>query len=279
MNKVFQAAIAIISTFWLFACSSTGFAVINLPTYFNQPGPITNTYNPSTSQALDIYVPHAVTVETPVIIFFYGGRWQTGKKQDYRFIGSLLAGQGYIGVIPDYRKYPDVKFPAFVEDGAAAVAWVMKNYPGRKIYLSGHSAGAHIASLIVADEHYLKRHNINADHAIAGFIGLAGPYAFTPDDADLMDMFGPPENYPNMQATTFINGHEAPMLLLYGEDDTDVKDYNHKRLTQKITTENGRVKFITYPGVDHLGIIKGFTWLETDSPVRRDFFNFLTTKN
>jgi acetyl esterase/lipase len=152
-----------------------------------------------------------------------------------------------------------VRFPASVEDGAKALAWVygrIADYggdPGR-IFVAGHSAGAHIGALLTADPHYLAREGQNRSAVIRGFAGLAGPYAFTPSEPDLEDMFGPPERYPAMQVTTFIDGTQPPMLLLYGSSDTTVRRSNIERLEATIRERGGIVKSIVYPGVDHIWI-------------------------
>jgi acetyl esterase/lipase len=184
-------------------------------------------------------------------------------------------------VIPDYRKYPAVRFPAFVEDGAKAVAWTYKNIASRggdpkRLYLAGHSAGAHIGTLIASDPRYLQAENLDTG-IIKAFAGLAGPYDFTPDEPDLIAIFGPSERYPQMRVTSFITGHEPPMLLLQGQNDTTVKIRNLKRLEARIREKGGRVETKIYPGVDHIQIVGSFAWFwHGRAPVAQDiaaFFN------
>ena len=57
-------------------------------------------------------------------MFFYGGGWTSGERGDYGFVGRAFAARGFVTVIPDYRLVPEVRFPAFIEDGAQAVKWV-----------------------------------------------------------------------------------------------------------------------------------------------------------
>ncbi|MBI5673070.1 MAG: alpha/beta hydrolase, partial [Nitrospirae bacterium] len=143
-------------------------------------------YGPEPSQKLDIYVPaNPKDKQLDVLVFFYGGRWTYGAKEDYRFVAATFVNKGFIVVIPDYRKYPQVRFPIFVEDGAKALAWV-SNHIGEwhgnpaRIHVVGHSAGAHIGALLAADPHYLADEGKDRSLAIHDFAGLAGPYAFTP---------------------------------------------------------------------------------------------------
>lgn len=256
----------LISMSILASCTGAGFFVVNLPASFEKDQMTLDVvYDGATGQKLDIYRPKVAAKDNPVLIFFYGGRWETGDKKDYRFVAARFAQAGYTVVIPDYRKYPAVKFPAFVEDGAAAVAWIYGNiakYGGnpRKLYLAGHSSGAHIASLLVTDNRYLYKYRL-APANISAFAGLAGPYSFTPEDADLVDMFGPGERFPQMQATNFISGGEPPMLLLWGEDDKTVGRFNHERLADVMRVKGANAKTITYPGVDHIDIVVALSWV------------------
>lgn len=271
-------------TFWLAACGASGLAVVNSPLVLDGDYTVSEAaYGPHPLHKLDIYVPgdsrnRPQDVPKDVIVFFHGGRWQSGQKEDYRFVAARLAQEGFITVIPDFRKYPEARFPVFVEDGAKALAWVsdhIAEYGGRQnaIHLAGHSSGAHMAALLAADERYLQAENKDPG-LIQDFAGLAGPYAFTPEDDDLVAIFGPPERYDLMRATTFINGDEPPMLLLYGEDDNTVAPYNHQRLARRIKEEGGRVDVITYPGLGHIGIIATFSGLGPDSPVVDDMVGF-----
>ncbi|HMB94824.1 MAG TPA: alpha/beta hydrolase, partial [Tepidisphaeraceae bacterium] len=139
-------------------------------------------------QKLDVYRPRGKPAAAPVVIFFYGGDWQSGNKSDYRFVADAFTSRGFVAVLPDYRLYPQVTFPSFVEDAALAVRWThdnAANFGGdpRRIYLMGHSAGAHIAALLTLDEHYLK--NVGLDRsAIRATAGLSGPYDFVPAPYD-----------------------------------------------------------------------------------------------
>jgi acetyl esterase/lipase len=250
-----------------------GLRIVNLAPALSRTSIISDvSFGDEPWQKLDIYVPPAANNrDHPVVVFFYGGRWTVGSKQLYGFAGDAFAKRDYIAVIPDYSKYPKVRFPAFAEDGAKALAWVhghIENYRGRqdRIFVAGHSAGAHIGALLAADPSYLARQGKDRNAVIRGFAGLAGPYAFTPDEPDLQDMFGPPERYPAMQVTTFIDGNQPPMLLLYGDADTAVMRYNLDRLESRIHEKGGVVKSIIYPGVDHTWIVGALSWINFRGP-------------
>ena len=191
-----------------------------------------------------------------------------------------FAEKGFLVVIPDCRKYPQVRFPAFVEDAAKALNWVhqhIKEAHGnpRRIHVVGHSAGAHIGALLAADPHYLADQGKDRSLVIRDFAGLAGPYAFTPDEPDLEEMFGPPENYPNMQVTTFIDGTQPPMLLLHGDKDRAVKYTNVEKLQQRIMERGGCVRSNLYNGANHKDLIGALSWLNLRHlPVADDITKF-----
>lgn len=283
MTKIYYKILSGFSALIIAGCTQVGVGVANLPAHFGDMEIKTNiAYGLEDWQKLDLYIPtKAKTDKLPVIVFFYGGRWTDGSKDMYPFVGKAFADKGYIVAIADYSKYPNVKFPAFVEDGAKAIAWThsnIGNYNGdpTNIFVSGHSSGAHIGGLVTADERYLKAEN-KTTSIIRAFAGLAGPYDFVPQAEDLKNMFGPPENYPEMTVTTFIEGGEPPMLLLWGAKDDAVWERNIKLLSEKIESKNGAVETKIYPELDHVGILASFTWfLRSKAPVLNDvteFFN------
>ncbi|MFY9286924.1 MAG: alpha/beta hydrolase [Alphaproteobacteria bacterium] len=267
---------------FLASCAQLDVAAVNLPTHFDSIHNINDiTYNLQTKQKLDLYLPPTHEEKTlPVVVFLHGGRWQAGSKDDYPFVGSALAKKGYITVIPDYRKYPDVQFPAYVDDAAAALVWVQKHikeYGGNPhlIHVMGHSAGAHIGALAVTDPRYLKKYG-KPRSLVKTFVGLAGPYDFIPDEPDLIAMFGPPSRYASMQVTTFVDGKEPPMLLLWGRDDTAVKKSNMDKLATRIHRMRGCVKTKIYSETDHIWIIANLSWLgSSDSSLLNDIVGFM----
>ncbi len=280
-RKGFLIMFAALASLITQACSQAGLFVANAPTYFGDYKVQTDIlYDPQTGQKLDVYRPDTVKQNSPVIVFLYGGRWSEGSKNDYRFVGSFFAQNGYVTVIPDYRKYPAVKFPAFVEDAAQAVQWVGKHIkPENGIVLSGHSAGAHMGALRAADERYLQAVDVDPRN-ITGFVGLAGPYSFTPEAEDLKDMFGRPENYPQMQVTTFIDGAEPPMLLLHGAEDETVKAANYEKLETKIKEQGGAVETHLVDGLGHVDIVSALTWIyRSQRPVDTLILEFLAGKS
>lgn len=245
-------------------------------------------YGAHPRQNLDVYRPRAKakSANAPaagVVIFFYGGYWNSGSKADYRFVAQALTSRGFVAVIPDYRLYPDVTFPAFVQDGALAVRWVHDHAARiggdpQRVYLMGHSAGAHIAALLALDERYLEAIGLSPD-AIRATAGLSGPYDFVPGP-ETRAIFGmsrgdetPP---PEINPIHFVDdGHVPPMLLIHGMRDDVVEPANAFHLAQKIRSAGGTVRTITYPKRGHVGVALAlacpFRWL---APVLRDVTTF-----
>src|ERR1700759_4781047 len=153
-------------------------------------------YAPGDRHELDIYAPKSKT-PAPVVVFVYGGGWKNGSKSHYRFVGAALAARGFLTVVPDYQLFPQVRFPTFLQDNAAAVAWVKQNiarYGGdpERILLMGHSAGAYNVMMLTLDKRWLGAQGLDPDRDVDGAIGLAGPYDFLPlRDPELQDIFAP----------------------------------------------------------------------------------------
>ena len=271
----------IFATVLLGGCAKLMFATANTTT-ITFDGDITEdiAYGTASRQKLDIFVPEDLDEGTaPVVIFFHGGRWSFGSKDQYQFVGIRLASMGYVAVLPNTRLYPEVKFPTFVDDAAAAVAWVQNNiqqYGGsEQLIISGHSSGAHIGALVVADESYLIKAG-GDPQGIDAFVGMNGPYDFTPKADDLRDMFGPPGQFDKMVVTHYIDGGEPPFALMYSSNDETVHEQNLKRLKAKIESVDGQVSTYIYDKGEHTGTVAALSWANPDDlPVADDMQAFI----
>ncbi|MEO8809712.1 MAG: alpha/beta hydrolase [Rhodanobacter sp.] len=217
-------------------------------------------YDPAHQLALDVYRPDAAS-NAPVVVFFYGGSWKSGKRQWYRWAGEALARRGLVVVIPDYRLWPKVRLDGFMQDAAHAVAWThahASEYGGNpsELFLMGHSAGAHIGALLATDGHWLAADGMHP-RQLAGFIGLAGPYDFLPlKDPDFIDMFGSThEAQLRSQPVHFVDGDEPPMLLLQGAGDKVVQPRNATSLAAAMKREGESVQVKMYPDIGHSAIL------------------------
>ncbi len=208
---------------------------------------------------LDIYTPDKPDASRAVVVFFYGGSWQSGSKDYYRFVGQALASRGYTVVIPDYRLYPEVHYPDFLQDSAHAVAWVnthIGEYGAnpKNLFLAGHSAGAYNAIMLALNGTYLKNEGYDA-HNLKGAIGLAGPYDFLPfTDPKIIEIFSTAPDKAT-QPITYAGANKPPLLLLHGDADDEVGLKNSNNLAAKQKQYHSPVEENIYPGVGHYGII------------------------
>jgi acetyl esterase/lipase len=241
-------------------------------------------YKPGARGGLDIYVPtpNSAPTRRPVVVFIYGGNWETGDKAMYRFVGGALAGAGFVTMIPDYRVFPEVRFPSFVEDAALAVRWARDHaaeYGGdpERIVLMGHSAGAQIAAMLAFDRHYLGAVGLDPRRDVKGLIGLAGPYDFLPLRSPVLkEIFGPESGLAATQPINFVDGGAPPTLLATGDGDTSVKPGNSTRLAARIREHGGTVEVKIYPGISHRTLIGAFSLpLRPLAPVLRDVAQFI----
>ena len=237
-------------------------------------------YGRGPQMRLDIYRPRHRGPPNPVIIFLYGGRWQSGSKDQYRLLGDALASEGMVAVVPEYRRYPEVRFPVWVEDAARAVRWVRDSIekfggdPGR-IFVMGHSSGGHTATLLALDPHYLGNAGLQPS-AVRGFISLAGPVATTWTDADVQALMGPRAMWSRTYPLEQADGSAPPLLLLHGVRDRLVSSANSTRLAARIRGRGGCAPVVLYRGLDHIGIVLALALPRFNiAPVLRDVVAFV----
>ena len=237
-------------------------------------------YGDAPRQSLDVYRP-ASAAKSPVIVFFYGGSWQSGDKAAYLFAAAALAQRGYVVVVPDYRVYPEVRYPGFIEDGARAVRWAKDNAvrfggdPG-KLFIMGHSAGAYIAAMLALDGRWLQEVGLNPGRDVAGLIGISGPYDFLPlHDGVIATIFGGTD-VTDTQPISHVMPGAPPALLVTGKHDPIVEPGNTIRLAARLAANGDKAVVKTYPWVGHLTIIGSFTpLLRFFSPVLDDVDHFI----
>ncbi|MBZ8133316.1 alpha/beta hydrolase [Afifella sp. IM 167] len=236
-------------------------------------------YGPHPRQQLDFYAASQRRAGSPLIVFFYGGGWDSGEKGAYRFAAQAFAAEGYDVAIPDYRLYPQVRFPAFVEDAAEAVALLAERKDlgaGRDIVLMGHSAGAQIAMLLALDQRYLGSAGLAKEERVAAAIGLAGPYDFLPLKQERYRRVFPEESRGQSQPIRFAKAGSPPVFLAVGTGDRTVDPGNSSRLAARIRSEGGQVRLITYPGKGHAALVGSLLVpLRQGTPVLADILAFL----
>ena len=217
-------------------------------------------YGQDPRQNLDVYVPDVEQTKKAVVVFFHGGGWDSGDKDQYLFVGHAFASLGYITVIPNYRLYPQVQFPEFVDDAALAIASLDRLLPAHKacvgredVVLVGHSAGAHLAAMLATDRRYLERNQ--ADVALRAFIGLAGPYDLPLEDPVVIGKFDNLSYELEANPLALANEATPPTLLLHGDADTTVGLHHSQRLKEKLDQLGVANTVRIYPGTNHTRVI------------------------
>jgi acetyl esterase/lipase len=231
---------------------------------------------------LDVYAP-SNAAEAPLVVFFYGGGWEDGNRADYRFAAMALAKRGIVTMVPDYRLYPDVRFPDFIDDGARAVRWARRNAtefgadPGL-IFLVGHSAGAYIAAMLALDH---TRLDPASAQALAGMVGLAGPYDFLPLQSDVLKRIFAPAggDLRASQPIAYARGDATPMLLVTGLRDKTVNPDNSRKLATRIRALGGRAETRFYKHIDHTLVMGAFSpLLRPIAPSFKDTLAFIAKR-
>lgn len=220
-------------------------------------------FRPGPRGKLDVWAtPGPSAARKPVLVFFYGGGWAAGRRQDYGFAARAFAARGFVVVLPDYRLVPEVHFPAFLEDAAAAVRWTHDNAarfggdPDR-IVLAGHSAGAYLAVMLALDRRYLTAAGVDPG-VVRAAAGLAGPYDFYPfDKTRSIDAMGRAPDPRATQPIAFARGDAPPLLLATGTADTEVRPRNARNLTARQRDLGSETTILReYPGLTHNDLIK-----------------------
>ena len=241
--------------------------------------PLTRVYAPEHDLQLDVYRPADASAPTPVVLFFYGGSWRNGTRGEYGFVGRALAARGVLTLVADYRRFPQGRFPLFEQDAAEAARWTVDHAAElggdpRRIFLAGHSAGAHIAALLASDRRYLAARGLGP-RDFAGAIGIAGPYDFLPlVDPAIIEVFGAQADWPASQPIRFVDGDEPPFLLLQGGGDRIVEPRNATAMADALRAHGGVVTYTAYPRVGHFRILAGirYQWL---APTLADVLTFI----
>ncbi|WP_396595089.1 alpha/beta hydrolase [Brevundimonas sp. R86498] len=222
-------------------------------------------YGDHPRQRFDLYAPAKAGRDRrlPVLVFFYGGGWDSGSKDVYGWAAQALAARGFVVAVPDYRLVPEVVFPTFLEDAAAAtarVAEVAGEYGGdaARLGVLGHSAGAHLAMMITLDRRYMAA--VGAPDAIKAAAGLAGPYEFLPFDvAASVNAFGQAPDPLQTQPLSFARADAPPLWLGHGTADVVVHAEDTVLLEARMKALGGDCEARLYGGLRHEDLIATFS--------------------
>ena len=238
-------------------------------------------FGPHPRQRLDVYAPRKGDGPAPTALFFYGGSWDSGRRQDYGWVGRALAAQGFLTVVPDYRIFPEVRYPTFIDDGALAVKWAIAQAAAlggdpSRLVLIGHSAGAYNASMLALDDRYLRAVDVDPG-VIRAFAGLSGPYDFLPlDGPKTRQTFADSPDLPATQPGAYARPDAPAAFLATGDADTTVYPRNTRKLAAALRAAGARVEERHYAGLDHSDTVLALSRpLRGKAPVLADMVTFL----
>lgn len=248
----------------------------------------TAAYGASKRQQLDVYVPRETAQRVrpaagwPLVVFFYGGSWKYGERAHYRFVGEALAARGVMAVIPDYRLYPEVRYPDFLKDNAAATAWSLREAARlgadqKRVFVMGHSAGGYNAAMLALDARWLGAESIQPTQ-LAGWIGLAGPYDSLPvENPDAKPVFLHPNTPPDSQPIRYVSALVPRTFLAAAPDDPLINpERNTKQMASRLQQAGIAVTLQIYPGASHTTLIGAFAFpLRFLAPVLDDVVEFV----
>jgi acetyl esterase/lipase len=216
---------------------------------------------------VDVYVPASAAYQPrPVVVFLHGGNWTYFGREHFRFVGSAFAERGCIAVLPSFRCFPHSGLDEQLLDCARAVRWARRHareFDGdpARLHVAGHSSGAHLASLLALDPHRLAR--VGGGPAwLAGFVGIGGPYWFSPVANPYMaDFFGPAHRYASAQPVRFATRGAPRTLLVHGLADRMVRPQNSRELSRRLRAAGVAVQLELVEGHGHATALQG--WIRT----------------
>lgn len=273
------------------ALAGAGASVLNaVATLRGHQGPSDVAYGPLDRQRFDVYVPGNSIDEadkvagSPLVIFIYGGSWNMGSRRDYRFAGEALAAQGFTVMVVDYRLYPEVRYPDFLEDCAKAVGYGLEHArelgaDPRRVFLYGHSAGAYNVAMLALDPRWLRAAG-HSPEELAGWVGLAGPYNFLPiGDPNVKLVFDWPDTSPDTQPINHVDDLAHPLPVFLGaavHDKLVYPEQNTLPLARRMQARGTPVTLKTYEHVNHALLVGALSWpLTSLAPVLSDSAAFI----
>lgn len=239
-------------------------------------------YGSDPRNRLDVYTPTSGASNSPVVVFFYGGSWNSGSRTDYGFVGEALASRGIVAVLADYRLYPQVYYQGFLEDSAGAVGWVrahIAQYGGdpSRLYVMGHSAGGYNAAMLALDPKWLAQVGMKPS-MLRGWIGLAGPYDFLPiENPEVKPVFFFPNSPPDSQPINHVSAASPPALLIAAKDDTLVNPQrNTGGMAKRLRAEGVSVRELYFSRPGHATLVAALSRpMRSLAPVLDEVANFV----
>ncbi len=227
-------------------------------------------------QKLDIYKADKPRANAPVLVFIHGGSWSEGNKDIYKFLAQGFTVEGFDVVVPNYRLYPEARYPMMIEDTAKAIGFAAKQYPDRRLVVMGHSAGAYNMLMTVLDKSYLANENVDLCGRIAGVVSLSGPTGIVALKKEpYITIF--PDRFTGTDAPlNNVTGPTPPLFFGHGSKDTTVYPQNSQDLAKKIIARGGQAEVKIYEGMDHTGAVRVMSkFFDGKADLKADVIRFI----
>ena len=233
-------------------------------------------YGPLARQAMDIYKADSPKTGAPAIVFIHGGSWTEGSKDIYKFLAEGFTKDGYDVLVPNYRLYPETKYPGMIEDSAEAVAFAARQYPDRPLVVMGHSAGAYNMLMVMLDQKYAKAAGLDLCSRVAGAISLSGPTGIIPLDSEPYITIFPDRFTAGDAPLNNVKSPSPPILFGHGLDDTTVYPQNSQALADKMNARGGKAIVKTYEGMNHTEAVQFLSRrFDGKATLKQDIVNFI----
>lgn len=239
---------------------------------------------------LDVYASDKITQPKKVIVFVHGGRWKTGRKSQYKFLGNRLAHKGLVAVIVDYRLSPEARYNGMATDVAKSISWVKENimsYGGdpQHIFVAGHSAGGHLAALVSADQRYLNA--LDGGNALKGTILIDAfgldMYKFLSNEKMKKNpvyyaVFGKDSvKWKDGSPRYHLGDRTPPTLLFVGGKTFPVIVEDSEEYQEALKTSYPATQLITIPKKSHIPMILQF--YNKNNKAYREIINFINSNS
>lgn len=225
---------------------------------------------------LDLFLPEG-KAGFPVVFFIHGGGWTSGDRKLYGSFGRVLARNGVGAAIVSYRLSPGVQHPGHIEDVARAFAWAHANiakYGGRpdRIFVTGQSAGGHLAALLATDQRYLRAHGLTAA-AVRGVMPISGVYRF-PAGRFKRVLGDAPDAAESASPLRHVSGKEPPFLILYADRDFPGCAGMSRALDSALRDKKVESRLVEVADRNHISIMFRAMFSEAD-PLTRALLDFV----
>jgi acetyl esterase/lipase len=239
-------------------------------------------YGPDPKHRLDLYLPRARVSGVPVLIFLHGGSWTHGYKEWMGFMAPALVDLPAILVAANYRLAPAHRFPAQLADTLSMLAWTaaeIEHHGGDRgrVFLGGHSAGGHLATLATLRRDLWPRHGITGG-AVRGCLPVSTTFDYRGNAEDAGSFLARPEDAGAASPAAYVEGNRVPFLIAYGADDFERAKRTSRAMVTLLTRAGTTAREMEIPGADHFEMSLGLgeaehpwtravrTWLATGQP-------------